>query len=204
MFTGLVQHVGAVASVEPEPAGARIAIHASSWSHRPSPGDSINVAGVCLTVASSPDEAASGILAFDAISETLNRSTLSDLSAGDPVNLEHAATPSTLLGGHLVQGHVDAVGEVTGVTDNPADWRVGIRLPREHIECVTPKGSICIDGVSLTVASVRGTTFEVALIPETLERTTLKGLRVGDRCNVETDILARTVVHWLRHHAPRR
>ncbi len=204
MFTGLVQAVGKFVQVEPRPAGARLLIDPLDWSHTPAAGDSICVSGCCLTVASPPSSSPAGSrtpLAFDLVHETLRLTTLGRLARGSPVNLEHAVTPTTLMGGHVVQGHVDGVGEVTHIR-NDGEYRLRILPPGGArgglIQSIVPKGSIAVDGVSLTIASVGEGTFEVALIPTTLERTTLGRLRAGDGVNLETDLIAKTVVHWLR------
>ena len=144
------------------------------------------------------------VMAFDAIPETLARTTLGGLAVGDRVNIESCCTPETLLGGHVVQGHIEGVGEVSAVRTE-SGYEIEIRPPVELMPCITPKGSIAIDGISLTVASVdvAGGTFSVALIPTTLNETTMGALRVRDRVNLETDILARTLVHWVRNYAGR-
>lgn len=201
MFTGLVMHVGTVAGVQPGNGGVRLSINADGWTHAPSTGDSIAVNGCCLTLAAPAD---AGILAFDAVPETLRKTTIGGLSIGSRVNLEHAATASTLLGGHVVQGHVDGVGKVlsAGPVAGPEDWRVRISPPPALMEFMIPRGSVAVEGVSLTLAVVdpAAAWFEVALIPETLRRTTLAALRPGDGVNIEADAMAKTVVHWLRHY----
>ncbi len=193
MFTGLVQAVGRVEAMEASSAGARLVIDASEWAHRPAAGDSIAVNGCCLTAA----EVGHGRIAFDVVGETLRRTTLGDFAAGARVNLEHSLRADALLGGHFVQGHIDGIGEVARVQTAAADWRVTVRAPVDLLECIVPKGSIALDGVSLTIAGVRGPEFEVALVPTTLERTTLRGWQAGVKCNIETDIVARSVAHWL-------
>lgn len=201
MFTGLVQAVGRVAAIEPNARGVRLTVDLGAWGHRPAPGDSISVSGCCLTVA-----AAGGAMAsFDLVPETLSRTTLGGLEPGSRVNLEHACRADALMGGHIVQGHVDGVGEVVRVQADPEDWRVVVRPPGQFMEWVSPKGSVTIEGVSLTVAALdveRGE-FGVALIPVTLEATTLRDLRAGSRVNLEGDVIAKTVVHWMRHYAGR-
>ncbi len=197
MFTGLVQHIGLVEALTPSPVGAQLLILAKGWNHRPLPGDSISVSGCCLTLTSAGDPHLAR-LAFDAIPETLAITTLGDLTPGAPVNLEHALRPDSYIGGHFVQGHIDAQARVTRIQNNPADWRVELELirPTPHLlRCIIPKGAIAIDGVSLTLASVTPNGFSVALIPSTLDRTTLRDLRPGTRCNIETDIIARQVAH---------
>lgn len=202
MFTGIVQHVGRVLLAEPSTGGVRLRVDPLGWSHAPAPGDSIAVAGCCLTMIHG---AAAGVLEFDVVPETLAKTTLAGWREGRRVNLEHAATPATLLGGHIVQGHVDAVGVVTSSQDGPEGWRLVVSCPADLMACMTPKGSIAIDGVSLTIASVDGgaSSIVMALIPTTLERTTLGALRAGDAVNVEADVLAKTVVQYLRSFAGR-
>ncbi|MEM1071201.1 MAG: riboflavin synthase [Planctomycetota bacterium] len=204
MFTGLVQTIGTVIDSEPTPAGRCLRIQAE-WCAAISHGDSISVSGCCLTVANEPvADGGPGVLDFDVVHETLARTVLGGFQAGARVNLETSCTPTTMLGGHVVQGHVDGVGTVKAVTSD-GEWRVAVGAPCDLMPCITPKGSVTVDGVSLTVAAVDtdAECFELALIPVTLEKTTLGGLRVGDRCNLETDILARTVVHWLSHYQGR-
>jgi riboflavin synthase len=130
---------------------------------------------------------------FDAIPETMAKTALGRLGVGSRVNLEHALTPSTLLGGHFVQGHVDGVGEVVKIQTG-ADWRLTVRLAPAMMMHMVPKGSICLDGVSLTIADLGADTVTVALIPVTLEKTTLGDLRVDDGLNVEADVLVKAVV----------
>ncbi|MFZ4576397.1 MAG: riboflavin synthase [Phycisphaerales bacterium] len=203
MFTGIIEGRGRVTELRPVAAGMRLVIEAPQWGYLAAPGDSIAVNGCCLTQASAE---APGRFAFDVIPETLSRTNLGGLTPGAVVNLEHAATASTLLGGHVVQGHIDAVAEVVGI-ETSGEWRVRLAADPGAMEYLVPKGCVALDGVSLTLARVdpASRTFEVALIPTTLDKTNLGDLRVGSRCNVETDVLTRTVVHWLRNYrdAPR-
>lgn len=159
-------------------------------------GDSISVGGVCLTVA----QAELPQLEFDVVTETLNCSTLGTLKAGHYVNLESSLIASTPIGGHFVQGHVDGVGYVTDVQKDEQDEssRIAVRPPAELMEYLTPKGSVAIEGVSMTLAGLTDEVFELALIPTTLALTTLGMLKVGDGVNLETDMVNRAVVHWLR------
>lgn len=202
MFTGLVQAKGRVASIIPAATGTTLVVE-SAWDRVPAPGDSVCVSGCCLTLAG-PVERAGGLVSmgFDVIHETLAKTTLGGLGVGSAVNLETSCTPTTLLGGHIVQGHVEGVGRFEGVQTGD-DWRITVRPPAELMPVITPKGSITIDGVSLTVAEVdvRAGTFGVALIPTTLAATTLGEAFEGGRCNLETDVLARTVIHYARHYA---
>ena len=195
MFTGLIQHVGQVIAFDAAEAAARLVVDARSWSHRPRHGESVAVNGCCLTVTG---DAAAGELAFDVVSQTLAVTTLGKLVVGSRVNLEHAVTPTTLMGGHIVQGHIDGVGTVTRAADQPGERRLRVQVPEELMEVIIEKGSIAMDGVSLTIAAVGEGWFEVALIPTTLRDTTLGKLTAGAHVNLETDYLAKTVIHWLR------
>jgi riboflavin synthase len=198
MFTGIVRAVGTVVSSEPTPAGRRLVIDPAGWDHRPAPGDSIACSGCCLTVVE-PLDRSGGRLVFDAIPETLARTTLGTWTPGRRVNLEAAARVGDRLDGHIVQGHVDTVGTVDRV-DTADGWRTRVRVPAEFGRYLIPKGSVTVDGVSLTLAAVGGMKepepwFEVALIPETLERTTLRDLKPGDGVNIECDATVKTIVH---------
>ena len=202
VFTGLVQAVGRVERATPGEGSVRLEIDPCGWRPRFEAGESICVSGCCLTLVTVPGPGEP--LAFDAVPETLERTTLGGFGAGTRVNLERSATAQTLLGGHLVQGHVDGVGVVDRV-ERGEGWRVRVRAPGGLMEFVSPKGSVCVDGVSLTVAALSPEDgwFEVALIPETLERTTLDERRAGDRVNLECDMIAKTVIHHARHYMGR-
>jgi riboflavin synthase len=156
-------------------------------------GDSISVDGCCLTVAALDGDT----FTADVMAESLRRTSLGDLADGSPVNLERAATPTTRLGGHLVQGHVDGTGTVVSRTPSEHWDVVEIALPAELARYVVEKGSIAVDGISLTVASTSHQTFTVSLIPETLERTTLGGKQSGSRVNLEVDVIAKYVERLL-------
>ncbi|MBY0111761.1 MAG: riboflavin synthase [Phycisphaerales bacterium] len=200
MFTGIVQAMGRVAATERTSSGLRLEIEPTGWDFVPSDGDSISVDGCCLTVVGTPTKG--GRWRFDAVPETLAKTTVGDRRVGDVVNLEHSATASTFLGGHVVQGHVDGVAVVESVVTSP-EWRVRVRPPAELMQYMTPKGSVCVSGVSLTLAAVDPGAgwFEVALIPTTLEKTNLRSLAKGSRVNIEADTLVKTMVHWMRHYA---
>lgn len=198
MFTGLVRSIGRIDSVEPSGDGAILRIDVGEWDHRPDHGASIAISGCCLTVAEPVSDGRPW--RFDVVRQTLDLTTLGRLRAGDRVNLEPSVTPDTLLGGHLVQGHVEATAEVLAVEAGEGSWRVRFGAEGRIRERIVDQGSITVDGTSLTVAGTGDDWFEVALIPTTLEDTTLGGLAVGDRVNLETDILARMVVDWLERH----
>lgn len=202
MFTGLVQALGTVVSRTPDPVGARLVIDPRDWPHRPQPGASIAVNGCCLTHApGSENRDTPASLAFDVVHQTLDRTTLGALKPGDPVNLESCLTPSTPIGGHFVQGHIDGVGAVENISTAAGEHRIIIRTDERLIRYIIPTGSVAVDGVSLTIAAVdpASRTFAVALIPTTLRATTLGRLQHGGRVNIETDILSRTVVHYLEN-----
>ena len=190
MFTGIVEELGRVAAIQELPDNAiRITIEGPIVLSDANLGDSICVNGVCLTVA----EQTGDVFTADVMSETINRTTIGDLLAGSQVNLERPVTLSTRLGGHLVQGHVDAVGEVTA-REHSENWDVvTITPPKDLLKYVVEKGSITIDGTSLTVSAVTDSTFSVSLIPATLDKTTLGIRQIGDRVNLEVDVLAKYV-----------
>lgn len=193
MFTGIIKSIGRVSKVSPVPGGKRLSVEAGDWAAECQLGDSLCVSGVCLTVtAISPPT-----VGFDVISETLQRSILGEKRVGDRVNLERAMMIGDRFDGHFVQGHVDGRAEVTEVIKSEREHAIWFRPDSNLRPYVVPKGSIAIDGVSLTIAEVRGDAFSTALIPTTLERTTLGLLSVADRVNVESDVIARTVVHHL-------
>jgi riboflavin synthase len=186
MFTGIVEERGTVASI----AGSALAVRGRTALGGLAVGDSIAVNGVCLTAVAIED----GVVSFDLSDETLARSSLGRLVAGDPVNLERPLTLLARLGGHLVQGHVDAVGTIRDVVpEEGGGARLRVSIPAELLRFVVEKGSIAIDGVSLTVAALRDDGVEVALIPHTLAATTLGSVRAGDPVNVEVDVVARYV-----------
>jgi riboflavin synthase len=190
MFTGLVEAFGEVESVSPAGAGRRLAVRVpSGWSAETARGDSIAVSGACLTVVTVESER----LLFDLADETLRVTTLGDLAAGDRVNLERALRLGAPLGGHLVLGHVDGVGRVAGMEPEGSGRRLTIALPDGLRPLLIPKGSIAVDGVSLTIAALGEGTFSVALIPHTLAATTLGGRGVGARVNLEMDVLGKYV-----------
>jgi riboflavin synthase len=188
MFTGIIRELGEVEHLERTEAGARLRVRAALAGDLAA-GDSVALNGACLTaVDPSPDA-----FEADVMNQTLELTTLGGLDAGSRVNLEPAARVGDPLGGHLVQGHVDAAGEVEAVVDDGIARRITVALPEGLRRYVVERGSIAVDGVSLTVAGLTGEGFEVSLIPETLEHTTLGRLEPGDRVNLESDIVARYV-----------
>ncbi len=199
MFTGIVEELGTVRAVDVVGEGRRLVVDATTVLDDVALGASVAVSGCCLTVVEWGDE----WFAVDAVPETLERTTIGDLAVGDPVNLERPLAVDGRFGGHVVQGHVDAVTEAVAVVDQSDGSRwLTFRLPDDLAGQVVEKGSVTLDGVSLTVASVGesptgGGTFDVALIPHTLEVTTFGGRSPGDRLNVEADVIARYVAGLL-------
>jgi riboflavin synthase len=189
MFTGLVRERGRVETVDGGADGVRLVVAAPVTGAQAAVGDSVSVSGVCLTVVA----AENGTLAFDAVPETLRRSSLGGLRPGDAVNLEPALRAGEPLGGHYVQGHVDAVGRVRSVADEGAGKRVSFDAPPDALRYLVDKGSVAVEGVSLTVAGVDDRGFAVALVPHTLAETTLGDLEPGAPVNLEVDVLAKYV-----------
>jgi len=198
VFTGIVRERGVVISAEGGAAGLQLVIEAPNTATVTALGDSVSIDGVDLTATDIVD----GLLTFHAVPETLSRTTFADLAAGDEVNLEPALRTGEPLGGHYVQGHVDGVGEVRTVEPEGDGLRVWIEPPHELARYIVEKGSIAVQGVALTVADVADDAFAVALIPYTLEATTLGTLAVGDRFNLEVDVLAKYVEKLLGSRIP--
>jgi riboflavin synthase len=203
VFTGIVEEVGTLLVREDRGDSAVLRIGARTVLDGVALGDSISVNGVCLTVtAVEPDEGTAAAWSTDVMAETLRRSSLGELGEGDPVNLERAVTAHTRLGGHLVQGHVDGVGRVLSRTPGEHWEVVRVALPRELARYVVEKGSIAVDGVSLTVSAVSPAGdaepwFEVSLIPTTLRETTMGRRAPGDPVNLEVDVIAKYVERLL-------
>jgi len=193
MFTGIVAATGRVRSLAERPDGVRLVVDAGALAAGAGVGDSVAVDGCCLTVVAREG----GMLAFDVVPETLRRTTLGARKSGDRVNLELPLRPSDRLGGHFVQGHVDAVADVLERREDGGGVRMRFALPSTLRGQLVEKGSVAVDGVSLTVAAADGGGFEVALIPHTLAVTTLGERRAGDRVNVEGDVLAKYVASLL-------
>ncbi|MDK3257983.1 riboflavin synthase [Blastococcus capsensis] len=203
MFTGIVEEVGTLAGREDQGDSAVLSIRARTVLTDVSLGDSIAVNGVCLTVTGvQPDAGGAGVWTTDVMAETLRRSSLGSVTDGAPVNLERAVSPHTRLGGHLMQGHVDGVGRIVSRTPGEHWEVVRIALPAELGRYVVEKGSIAVDGVSLTVSAVSAPAdpepwFEVSLIPTTLRETTLGARATGEPVNLEVDVIAKYVERLL-------
>jgi len=193
MFTGIIEELGHVRSVEQRGENARLVIEAHLVTEDIHEGDSIAVNGVCLTAL----DVKRGSFAADVSRETLDRSTLGRLRTGAPVNLERSVTPVTRLGGHLVQGHVDARGKFLSATDHGGSWTVRIAYPPEITRYLVFKGSVAVEGISLTIAELTDEYFEMAIIPKTWEVTNFSHLRAGDAVNLEVDVIAKYVERLL-------
>ena len=194
MFTGLIQSLASVKRVVPEGPGIRLMLAEVRTPHATAVGDSIAVNGCCLTVVAVEDDS----LSFEAGAETLQRTTLGELAAGDHVNIETSLRVGDALAGHLVSGHVDGVGIIDQRTDD-AEWStLWVRVSNNLTRQMASKASVAIDGISLTLVDVEDARFSVALIPHTLKVTTLGTRQVGDRVNLETDMLAKYVERQLK------
>lgn len=189
MFTGLVETMGRITAITDQPPGKRFRIDAGKVAEGASLGDSIAINGCCLTVV----EINQNELDFEAGEETLSRTNLGKLTVDSQVNLERSLAVGDRLGGHYVTGHIDELGELVERTDDPPWAHLRFRLPTRLASQVVGKGSIAIDGVSLTVVDADADSFTVALIPHTLEATTIGFLKIGDQVNLETDVLAKYV-----------
>jgi riboflavin synthase len=189
MFTGIVEEMGTVAANEPAPDGVRLTFEAKQVLEATSIGDSISVNGCCLTVV----DTGAGWWAADAVQETLTRTNLGSVRPGDRVNLERSVSVGSRLGGHLVQGHVDGVGHITGVAPD-----LEVEAPEPVLRYLVEKGSVTVDGVSLTVVTVNDDSFTVAVIPHTLAVTTLGLKQAGDQVNLEVDVIAKYAERLLR------
>jgi riboflavin synthase len=190
MFTGIIEELGVVESIQVGGSSGRLRVLAPLVCSDLHEGDSVSVNGVCLTAV----EIRGASFEADASPETLSRSSLAGLKRGGIVNLERALLPTSRLGGHIVQGHVDATGEVVAAQPvGDGNWQLSVRYPVELDRYLVSKGSVSVDGISLTIASIEGGVFSVAVIPHTWEHTNLSARRPGDVVNIETDILAKYV-----------
>jgi len=197
MFTGIIEELGKIGRLEHRPDGARITVSANLVTKDSAEGDSISVNGVCLTALDITADSFSA----DVSQETLDRTTIGSLSAGSRVNLERAATPSTRLGGHIVQGHVDGRGEFISAEETGDFRTVRIGFPPELARYFVYKGSVCVEGISLTIASLADTHFDIAVIPKTWTATNLSTLSPGDAVNLEADIIGKYVERILSQGA---
>ncbi|MEM1188947.1 MAG: riboflavin synthase [Pseudomonadota bacterium] len=201
MFTGIIQAVGTVAAMEPRGGDLRLRIHTGKLPLADvAIGDSIATSGVCLTVTDLPGD---GFWA-DVSNETLSLTTLGTLAQGSRVNLEKSLTPNAPLGGHIVSGHVDGLGEVVSLSEDGRSWRFTLRAPDELARYIAGKGSICVDGTSLTVNAVDGPRFELNIIPQTMAETVFGDYRPGKRVNLEVDVIARYLERLLQGDAAAR
>ena len=198
MFTGIIQAIGSIASLEQRGGDMRLGVQGGKLSMADvNLGDSIAVSGVCLTVI---EKTAHGFHA-DVSGETLKRTIIGTLAVDDAVNLEKALTLETRLGGHLVSGHVDGIGTVTERNEDSRSIRFTVQAPDELARYIATKGSICVDGVSLTVNAVDGASFELNIVPHTLAETTLRDYRAGQQINLEVDLVARYLERLLQGDA---
>ena len=197
MFTGIVEELGRIAHIESLPDAAKLKIEGAVVVSDVKEGDSIAVNGVCLTVV----DLGANYFTADVMAETLNRSSLSKVAIGSKVNLERAARLDYRIGGHLVQGHVDAVASVLAIEPNVHWTLIRFTLPLDLARYLVEKGSITVDGVSLTIVEAGPDYFSVSLIPTTLEHTTLGGLTVGDIVNLEVDVIAKYVERLMKGDA---
>jgi riboflavin synthase len=189
MFTGIIEELGKISALDRHASGARVVVAAKIVTAGTIEGDSIAVNGVCLTALN----VTANSFAADVSEETLDRSTLGDLSVGARVNLERAVTPATRLGGHIVQGHVDGRGQFVSATRSGDFWTVRVGYPKEMARYFVYKGSVAIEGISLTIAELTDDYFEIAVIPKTWQLTNLSTLKTGDAVNLEADIIAKYV-----------
>ena len=193
MFTGIVESMGVIDSITVTEDGRRLTLFAPDVAPSLAHGESLSVDGVCLTVEAIDDEVVAVFLA----DETVRRTTLEDRSVDDAVNLERAMPANGRFDGHLVQGHVDTTTSITAIDEIGEDWRFSFALPSAYSPYIVEKGSITIDGISLTIASQSTDSFDVAIIPTTYDQTTLKDRKIGDDVNIEVDIIAKYVESML-------
>jgi riboflavin synthase len=199
MFTGIIETIGTITAVRPTGGGQVLSVRIGHLAEDADPGDSIAINGVCLTVS----KLAGDIAEFDVSPETLSRSAANSLTVGAKVNLERAMSANSRFGGHIVQGHIDGIGKIKSVKQQGGFWDVSITAPADVMKAIIPKGSVAIDGISLTVATVNHDSFSLAIIPVTWTETILSAKKIGDPVNIETDILVRTVQATLERILPK-
>jgi riboflavin synthase len=196
MFTGLIEETGVIESIQPVSWGLSITIRAEKVMNGLGVDDSVAVNGICLTV----EKHTSNTFTVTAVQETLNRTSLERAASGDTVNLERAMRLSDRLDGHIVQGHVDGLGQLESIKQTGVGWTLTLKLPDNLMKYVIEKGSIAIDGISLTIASVKSNGIEIAVIPHTYQSTNLKTKKAGDPINIETDLIGKYVERMLGAH----
>ena len=193
MFTGIVRALAPVTAVTPHASGARIGVDLASLAAGVAHGDSVAVNGACLTAV----ELRGAVCGFDAVAETLSRTTLGSLRPGDQVNIEPSLRVGDQLGGHFVLGHVDGIGEITALPSAGEGAGLRVAVDADLAALMVPKGSVAVDGISLTIAELREDRFSVAVIPHTMEATTLKDKAVGSRVNIEADMIGKHVARLM-------
>ena len=198
MFTGIVEAVGKIAALDSGRDSVRVTVSSARIAEDVAIGDSVAVSGVCLTVV----EIAAPQLTFEAVYETLRRTTLGQRRVGDLVNLERALKADGRFGGHIVQGHIDGTGRIASIRPVGDSWFVYVEASQELLRYVVNKGSVCVDGISLTVMDADDKAFSLSIIPHTWENTTLKDRRAGDSVNIETDIVGKYVEKLMGGWAP--
>lgn len=198
MFTGIVEAVGKIVALDSGRDSVRLSVSAAHIAEEVAIGDSVAVNGVCLTVV----EIAAPQLTFEAVYETLRRTTLGQRRVGDPVNLERALQTNGRFGGHIVQGHIDGTGRIASIRPVGDSWFVYIEASQDLLRYIVTKGSVCVDGISLTVMDADDKAFSLSIIPHTWENTTLKDRHAGDSVNVETDIIGKYVEKLMGGWAP--
>ncbi len=191
MFTGIVERTLTIRSVHDHPGGRQLVVD-RVWDDAKH-GESIAINGCCLTIAKLEKDS----IRFDLIQETLNKTNLGALKPGDNVNVERAMQIGSRFDGHFVQGHVDGTGELVKLLADESQWRLTIEVPDQLSKYLSPKGSVCVDGISLTIAALNGNRFDVAIIPTTLEITTLRHKHMADRVNIECDMIAKQIVSFM-------
>ena len=193
MFTGIIESIGKVKGFQKSEQQFKLEIEDEFIVKNSQRGDSICVNGVCLTI----KEKSNSSFTADVMPETVKKSMLSQLKLADQVNLERALTTNKLMGGHLVQGHVDGIGKITGITKEPDHWLIEIKTDQDIIKYMVCKGSIAVNGVSLTLVNVGQNSFSVSIIPTTLEDTVIRNLKLNDAVNIEVDMIGKYVYHYV-------
>lgn len=196
MFTGIIKEIGSIKSLKRTGDGLEITVQSGSVIKEAQVDDSISVNGVCLTVVKKTADS----FTVQAVRETVSETNIASLAAGSSVNLEPALRPNDRLGGHIVQGHIDGTGEITQIKANKSGKEFWIRTDQETLRYIVKKGSVCLDGISLTVAELRGSDFRVAVIPHTEKNTTAQNWKAGTKINIETDIIGRYIEKFLSPH----